>query len=140
MYIYCPARPDKLVRPDRHGPPRPASAIENAQVALEPNTVHAFAHTVDRLRRQRSEQERTESQQFAHFLRQLKGRSQTGQTFSGNLDLATVLPRIRMQETDRDQRQILSRILQRTRPRSAMRQAATCLPEITAPSIDDVLK
>jgi hypothetical protein len=50
------ARPDKPVRPDRHGPPRPASVVENAQVTLKPNTVHAFAHTVDRLRRQRSEQ------------------------------------------------------------------------------------
>ncbi|EKD09106.1 hypothetical protein SPLC1_S205070 [Arthrospira platensis C1] len=34
-----------------------------------------------RRRRQRSEQYLTSSQQFAHFLRQTKGRSQTGQIF-----------------------------------------------------------
>ena len=41
---------------------------------------------VERRRRQRSEQYLTSSQQSAHFLRQVKGRPQTGQTFFGKSD------------------------------------------------------
>ena len=41
----------------------------------------------ERRRRQRSEQYFTLSQQSAHFLRQVKGRSHTGQVFVGRSDL-----------------------------------------------------
>jgi len=40
----------------------------------------------DRRRRHRSEQYFTSSQQSAHFLRQVKGRSQTGQILVGRSD------------------------------------------------------
>ena len=42
----------------------------------------------DRRRRQRSEQYFTSSQQFSHFLRQVKDKPQTGQILVGKSDLA----------------------------------------------------
>jgi hypothetical protein len=49
--------------------------------------LHPSSLLPDRLRRQRSEQYFTSSQQSAHFLRQVKGRWQTGQTLVGKSDL-----------------------------------------------------
>jgi hypothetical protein len=46
---------------------------------------------LERRFRQRSEQYFTSSQQSCHFLRQVKGRWHTGQTFVGKLDLETPL-------------------------------------------------
>ncbi len=54
--------------------------------------VRPYSFASERRRRHRSEQYFTSSQFFSHFLRQVKGRSQTGQTLVGKSDLERSRP------------------------------------------------